>query len=49
MSGADTLVFKQFVDNWQKTLSSSGLAQMNSYGEMMKKFAETWKSMWPKS
>ena len=49
MSGADTLVFKQFVDNWQKTLSSSGLAQMNSYGEMMKKFAETWKSMWPQS
>jgi len=22
---------------------------MNAYGEMMKKFAETWTSMWPKS
>jgi len=22
---------------------------MNAYGEMMKKFAETWNSMWPKS
>jgi len=21
---------------------------MNAYGEMMKKFAETWSSMWPK-
>ena len=41
--------FKQFTDNWQKTLSSSGLEQMNAYGEMMKKFAETWNSMWPKS
>jgi hypothetical protein len=25
------------------------LEQMNAYGEMMKKFAETWNSMWPKS
>jgi hypothetical protein len=25
------------------------LEQMNAYGEMMKKFAETWTSMWPKS
>jgi len=25
------------------------LEQMNAYGEMMKKFAETWSSMWPKS
>jgi hypothetical protein len=41
--------FKQFVENWQKSLSSSGLEQMNAYGEMMKKFTETWGSMWPKS
>jgi len=41
--------FKQFSENWQKNLSSSGLEQMNAYGEMMKKFAETWTSMWPKS
>ncbi len=46
-SNAD--VFKQFAENWQKTLSSSGLEQMNAYGEMMKKFAETWNSMWPRS
>jgi hypothetical protein len=25
------------------------LEQMNAYGEMMKKFAETWNTMWPKS
>jgi len=25
------------------------MEQMNAYGEMMKKFAETWNSMWPKS
>jgi len=25
------------------------LEQMNAYGEMMKKFAETWNIMWPKS
>jgi len=25
------------------------LEQMNAYGEMIKKFAETWNSMWPKS
>jgi len=24
------------------------MEQMNAYGEMMKKFAETWNSMWPK-
>ena len=40
---------KDFTENWQKALSSSGLEQMNAYGEMMKKFAETWNSMWPKS
>jgi len=42
-----TSAFKQFTENWQKSLSSSGLEQMNAYGEMMKKFAETWTSMWP--
>jgi len=30
-------------------LSSSGLEQMRAYGEMMKKFTETWNSMWPRS
>jgi len=25
------------------------MEQMNAYGEMMKKFSETWNSMWPKS
>ena len=42
-----------FSNNLQKTgkknLSSSGLEQMQIYGEMMKQFAETWSSMWPKS
>ncbi len=49
MTDANASVFKQFTENWQKALSSSGLEQMNAYGEMMKKFAETWNSMWPKS
>ena len=48
MTDVNTSAFKQFADNWQKALSSSGLEQMNAYGEMMKKFAETWNSMWPK-
>ena len=39
MTYVNTSAFKQFADNWQKALSSSGLEQMNAYGEMMKKFA----------
>ena len=49
LNDSNAATFKQFVDNWQKTLSSSGLEQMSAYGEMMKKFTETWSSMWPKS
>jgi hypothetical protein len=49
LNDTNASVFKQFAGNWQKTLSSSGLEQMNAYGEMMKKFAETWTSMWPQS
>jgi len=26
-----------------------GMEQMETYGKLMKKFAETWASMWPKS
>ncbi len=46
-SSAETM--KLFGENWQKTLSSSGLEQMQAYGDTMKKFAETWNSMWPRS
>ena len=49
MTDVNASSFDQFTKNWQKALSSSGLEQMNAYGEMMKKFAETWSSMWPKS
>ena len=49
LNDSNTASFKQFTENWQKALSSSGLEQMNAYGEIMKKFAETWTSMWPKS
>ena len=49
LNDSNMSTFKQFVENWQKSLSSSGLEQMNAYGEMMKKFTETWGSMWPKS
>lgn len=41
--------FARFAENWQKTLGTSGLDQMNAYGEMIKRFAETWSAMWPKS
>ena len=49
LNDSGIIAFKQLAENWQKTFSSSGLEQMNAYGEMMKKFAETWNSMWPKS
>ena len=39
--------FKQFAENWQKSMSGSGLDQMKAYGDMMKKFSETWNAMWP--
>ena len=42
-----TDAFKQFAENWQKNLAGTGMKQMEAYGEMMKKFAETWSSMWP--
>ena len=44
-SSFDTM--KSFGENWQKNLMGSGMEQMEAYGEMMKKFAETWSSMWP--
>jgi uncharacterized protein YaaW (UPF0174 family) len=42
-----TDAFKKFAENWQKNLMGSGMEQMKAYGELMKKFAETWSSMWP--
>ncbi len=44
-TGADS--FKKFAEDWQKNLVGPGMEQMEAYGEMMKKFAETWTSMWP--
>jgi len=40
-------VFKKIAEEWQKNLVGLGMEQMEAYGEMMKKFAETWTSMWP--
>lgn len=39
--------FKQFTEAWQKSMSGIGLEQMKLYGDTMKKFAETWNTMWP--
>ncbi len=39
---ADPDMLKQF-ENWQKIMSESYLQSMKAYGEMMNKFAETWK------
>ena len=44
-TGAES--FKKFAEEWQKNLVGPGMEQMEAYGEMMKKFAETWTSMWP--
>lgn len=44
-TGADS--FKKFAEEWQQNLVGPGMEQMEAYGEMMKKFAETWTSMWP--
>lgn len=49
LNDSNSSVYKQFAENWHKSMSSSGLEQMNAYGEMMKKFADTWTSMWPQS
>ena len=49
LNDSNISTFTQFAENWQKTLSESGLEQMKAYGDMMKKFSETWNSMWPKS
>ena len=48
MNQAGTEAFKKFAEDWQKNLVGSGMEQMEAYGEWMKKFAETWSSMWPK-
>ena len=49
LNETNTAAFKQFMENWQNSLNSSGMEQMKAYGELMKKFAETWTTMWPKS
>ncbi len=48
LNEANASTFKQVAENWQHTLNSSGMENMKAYGEMMKKFAETWNTMWPK-
>lgn len=41
--------FARFAENWQKALGDAGLDQMNAYGQMLRRFAETWSAMWPKN
>lgn len=48
LNEANASTFKQVAENWQHTLNSSGMENMKAFGEMMKKFAETWNTMWPK-
>ena len=48
LNESNTSTFKQVAENWQHALNSSGMESMKAYGEMMKKFAETWNTMWPK-
>ena len=49
LAESNTTAFRQFAENWQTALGTSGLEQMEAYGQMMKKFADTWSSMWLKS
>jgi len=42
-----TDAFKKFGESWQNSLLVPGMGQMEAYGDSMKKFAETWTSMWP--
>lgn len=44
----DVKSFQEFGQNWQNMMTQNmGTQQMKSYGDMMKKFAETWNTMWP--
>jgi hypothetical protein len=44
----DVKSFQEFGQNWQKMMTNDiGIQQMKAYGDMMKKFAETWNTMWP--
>ena len=49
LNESNAAAFKQFAENWQSTMTSSGLEQMAAYGESMKRFADIWGMMWPKS
>ena len=48
LNDSNTAAFRKFAENYQTTMSASAMEQMAAYGEVMKKFAETWDSMWPK-
>lgn len=48
MNESNAAAFKQLAENWQKTMTASGLEQMAAYGQMMKKFYETWSAVRPK-
>ena len=47
MNGTGTDAFKKFGESWQNSLLAPGMGQLEAYGDSMKKFAETWTSMWP--
>lgn len=49
MGASGTDAFKKVTESWQKNLLGSGMEQMEAYGQLMKKFAETWSAMWPKT
>jgi len=47
MKETGTDAFKTFGESWQNSLLAPGMGQLEAYGDSMKKFAETWTSMWP--
>lgn len=49
LNESNAAAFRQLAETWHGAFTTSSLEQMAAYGELMKKFADTWNSMWPKS
>ncbi|MDC8437586.1 MAG: hypothetical protein LV468_01120 [Candidatus Nitrosotenuis sp.] len=39
-------MMKSFGVDWQNITGQAGMDQLKAYGDMMNKFADTWKKMW---
>lgn len=48
MNDAALDAFKQLGYSWQKITNESAIKQLQTYGEIMNAFAQTWQKMWRK-